>query len=377
MSQQNIWLTNGFVKSSQCAPFVIDSDQEYYSNLRDRYKGLYEDAKKAGADEKSLHLIKRFTEKVCEAIRNYYKGNLSTCHDIIRNLVKDAIENPVAVETIDNSEALPGTKGTEVQFFRARINPAGLPYEAQDMLHLPFEMRGKTGNYRFSIPGVPSLYLCNTSYCCWLELGRPSEHDFMVSPVIIDKDLKVLNLAVMSRDIVRMNDFDEGRVHSWLMRLILMIATSYRIKEENRNFRSEYIISQSIMLACKRLKLDGIAYYSKQVEDEIFAFPAVNVALFAEYKVGERYADICKRIKVGKSFNYALFRQLHIIPERNKYDLRSLNNNVLSIIGTYERGFAYNDTQFAEFDKFLFSGWEKEKEDYGNALQKSEPYNHI
>lgn len=65
------------------------------------------------------------------------------------------------------------------------------------MLHLPFPMRGKTGNYRFSIPGIPSLYLGNSSYACWLELGRPAEYKFNVSPVVLDGSQKIFNLAVM------------------------------------------------------------------------------------------------------------------------------------------------------------------------------------
>ena len=67
--------------------------------------------------------------------------------------------------------------------------------------------------------------------------------------------------------------------------LMLTIATSYRIKEAGRTFKSEYIISQSIMMACKRLGYDGVAYYSKRVSDEIFAFCAINLALFVDYKV--------------------------------------------------------------------------------------------
>ena len=50
-----------------------------------------------------------------------------------------------------------------------------------------------------------------------------------------------------------------------------------QIKEGGRTFKSEYIISQSIMMACKRLGYDGVAYYSKRVYDEIFARCAINL----------------------------------------------------------------------------------------------------
>ena len=87
----------------------------------------------------------------------------------------------------------------------------------------------------------------------------------------------------MSRDCSQLDDGDEKRVHCWIKLLVLMIATSYKIADPNRVFRSEYIISQSIMLACKRLGYDGVAYFSKRVESELFAVNAINLALFAEY----------------------------------------------------------------------------------------------
>ena len=62
-------------------------------------------------------------------------------------------------------------------------------------------------------------------------------------------------------------DLDE--IHCWLKLYMLSIATSFRINEKERTFKSEYIISQAIMMACKRIGDDGIAYYSKRVSDEI------------------------------------------------------------------------------------------------------------
>ena len=119
------------------------------------------------------------------------------------------------------------------------------------MMFLPKEKRAMSGNYRFSIPGNPSLYFANSSYGCWIETGFPSEIDFNVSPALLDGTQKVFNLAVMIRDFTQLNEFEDDRVHCWLKLFMLSIATSYRIKEPDRSFKSEYIISQAIMMACK------------------------------------------------------------------------------------------------------------------------------
>lgn len=364
------WITKAdFMNSDLWAPFKLDSDIEYYDDLCKKYRVLLDTATKSGADEESLKIIKKYTSKIREAIRKYYYGQISTSHAIIKNLLRDVVNNPLAVSNINSSKAFPGVS-KEIQFFRARINEDVTIFKPKDMLHIPFNMRGKTGNYRFSIPGIPSLYLGNTSYACWLELGCPAEHRYNVSPVLLDGTQKILNLAVMTRKQFDVNDCNEEYVHCWLKLLCLMIATSYVIKEKERSFKSEYIISQSIMLGCKELGLDGVAYFSKRVEDEVFAFAAINIALFTNYEKGKKYSEICKHIKVDESYNFAMFKQLGDVDKKKEYeDYRVLQTGLPTKIGKYNRQFTFGETEFCKFDKFLFSTWkDKEKVKYGNAL---------
>lgn len=205
--------------------------------------------------------------------------------------MKGCCDNKLADSLLTESRAFPGVLGTEIQFFRARTSDTAQTFSPKEMLHHPFRLRGMTGNYRFSIPGVTSLYLANSSYGCWIELGRPSEHDFNVSPFVLDGSQRVFNLAVMTRHIFHLKSDDD--VHCWIKLLVLMIATSYKVNEKSRVFKSEYIVSQSVMLACKRLGFAGVAYFSKRVESELFAVTAINLALFAEYKKGQEYGEIC------------------------------------------------------------------------------------
>lgn len=228
------------------------------------------------------------------------------------------------------------------------------------MLHLPLKLRAKSGNYRFSIPGNPSLYLANSSYGCWIETGFPSENEFNVSPVLLDGTQKIFNLAVSIRDFHALNEFEENRVHCWLKLYMLTVATSYRIKEDGRTFKSEYIISQSIMMACKKLGYDGVAYYSKRVYDELFALCAINLALFVDYK-GD-YSKLIKHMKMDDAFNFGLYKQLcaTLMCETLKYrdyELRCTQSGFITNIGSYDRQYPYTETKYSDFDKFLFSSW--------------------
>ncbi len=349
------WMNNGFICKDLYAPFVLERDSEYLDDLKKKYKLVLQQARSAGADDESLKILKKFKNKILKALKCYYKADIEQCNIIIRNLIKDVGEDPFAVNSLNESYAFPGNLGTEIQLFRCRMGNPSNAYMAKDMLHLPHKLRAKSGNYRFSISGNPSLYLANSSYGCWIETGFPAENEFNVSPVLMDGTQKILNLAVSIRDFHALNDFEEYRVHCWLKLYMLTIATSYRIKEVGRTFKSEYIISQSIMMACKKLGYDGIAYYSKRVNDEIFALCAINLALFVDYE-GE-YSKIIEHMKMDDAFNFGLYKQLCASLTYKDYELRSTRTEFITNIGNYDRQYPYNETKFFDFDKFLFTSW--------------------
>lgn len=349
------WMNNGFICKDLYAPFVLEKDSDYIDDLKKKYKIVLQQAESAGADDESLKILKKFRNKILEALKCYYKADIEKCNTIIRNLIKDVGEDPFAVNTLDKSYAFPGGAGTEIQFFRCRMGNPSNAYVAKDMLHLPLKLRAKSGNYRFSIPGNPSLYLANSSYGCWVETGFPSENEFNVSPVLLDGTQKVFNLAVSIRDFHALNEFEENRVHCWLKLYMLTVATSYRIKEEGRTFKSEYIISQSIMMACKKQGYDGVAYYSKRVSDELFALCAINLALFVDY-TGE-YSKIVKHMKMDDAFNYGLYEHLNSTLTYRAYELRSTRTLYITNIGCFDRQYPYRETKFSKFDEFLFATW--------------------
>lgn len=139
-----------------------------------------------------------------------------------------------------------------------------------------------------------------------------------------------------------------------------MIATSYRVEEKDRNFKSEYIISQLIMLSCKEHEIDGITYFSKQVSEETFARGAgVNLVLFAKYNTGDKISEICKHIEIDDSFNFSMYK--HLLPslDYKGYDLRIDASPYINNIGSYNRQFPYQETDFYGFDKYLFANWSK------------------
>lgn len=116
---------------------------------------------------------------------------------------------------------------------------------------------------------------------------------------------------------------------------MLTVATSYRIKEDGRTFKYEYIISQSIMMACKKFGYDDVACYSKRVYDEVFALCVINLALFVDYK-GD-YSELIKHMKMDEAFNFDLYKQLCATLKYRDYELRCAQSGLIPNIGSYDR----------------------------------------
>lgn len=346
-------------------PFVVKQDIDYSRALKDKLSFICDDVKNAGASELCVKTVIDVCDRLLDALDKYYKGDIWEAHVIIDDLIHSIDMCEPAVSNINNTYALWG-KGEKVNLFRARLSDSMLDFPAEEMLHIPFDLRTKVKSERFSIPGLPCLYLGNTSYSCWIELGSPADYRFNVSPIYIEGDVKVLNLAVSIRHIRNWNDSlndsitreeSDKILNEWLKLLLLTVATSYSVNENGRDFKSEYILPQMIMLACKSHALAGVVYISKKVSEEIFGMvAAVNVALFAAYSGEKKYSKICDSIQISDSCNFAMYNR--ILMNSMKYkdtELTIQNAPIIRNIGSYDRQIPYYETTFFGFDKYLFT----------------------
>ena len=338
-------------------PFKVDFDADYYDDLRDRYSRLLKKSREVGADDESIKIVEEYSKSVLEALECYYRADVSECNAIIYRLIEKIGDDPFAKTELICTSAFPGEAVNEIQLYRARIGDSGKRFTKEEMLPFSKRKRAFGANCRFSIPGNPCYYLANSSYGCWIESGFPDESRFNVSPVRVDGNLKVLNLAVAIRIHLYLNEYEMDRVHLWLKLFILTLATSYVISEEKRVFKSEYVISQAIMQACRKLNYDGVVYYSKRVSDEMFAFSAVNLALFIRYSDDEE-SELIKYIQIDKPSNYGDYKNLLCSARYKDYSLRLDRIGIANNIGCYQDQKTYVDTEYSMFDRYLFAIWD-------------------
>lgn len=356
------------------SPKMIKDANLYKDSLLTWMENLEKEFIANSADSQYVSVIKNLRNGINEILEKYRAGNVGAAYEKMKSIVSglmcettgiavSSVENSVAFNDIEN--VISGSIGdSQIELFRARTSEKHRVFTREEMLHIPFDMRSIVSSVRFSIPGLPCLYLATTTYCCWLELRTPPDHQFNVSPVRINQKSKILNLTMtadMFEQIVQYTETKKTANKHTLEALklwILSYASSYKVNADNRSFKEEYIIPQLIMLVSRDLGLEGVSYYSKQVEDDRFAHMlSVNLALFAKYNGEKKFSEICRDVEIAPSYNYAMFKQLGY-SEKNKsqsVELHIKNTKYPIMIGGFSRQNEYQFTEFYDFDRYLFS----------------------
>lgn len=209
-------------------PILIEKDEMYVSTLTKKfqqYQQYLDDElptwnwlnQRESESNWNIDLIIQSTKKICDDILNsislYYEGNIACAINTVEKIISKIQKrdtNNFFISTIDHSYATRETipfpflhkdpsqfqhyRDIPLSFFRARTDSVE---RYRDMGHVPLNMREKIGTQRFSIPGVPCLYIGTSSLDVWKELGCPSFHDFNVSAIQLTeygKKRKILNL---------------------------------------------------------------------------------------------------------------------------------------------------------------------------------------
>lgn len=344
-------------------PKKINKDNEHFEEVLKFMDILISDLKSNDIGQEYIEIAEDYKNLFESVLTKYYEGKIVDAYNIIDNLIKEYKNNSIIFSKLSKSYSfnyyvIENKKWYEFIFFRARVGNIENENKENALMHTPFDMISKIGSNRFSIPGQPCLYLGSTSYACWIEMDKPSDKDFNAGCVLLNKDYEILNLSTDIRvflgavSVLKKDSDKQMMFKSYLLSQV----TSFRIIEEKRNFKSEYIISQLITLACKSNGIEGISYISKRVSSNVFGHDiCMNLALFVPYEHGEKYASIMKtEMKIGYPVNYAYFEKLKRAPlclsiERFDYE----NSPYPTNIGDFENQTPYTETHFYDFDKYL------------------------
>ena len=270
--------------------------------------------------------------------------------------------------------------------YRARKGSSDQIEDIWSMYHIPFNLRSSVESQRFSIPGLPCLYLGKSVYTCWMELKQPSDLEFYVSRARVDDKIKIFNLAVNISDLINFcGDFSEKDlviynssqkgvtrdefILNHLKIWVLSFASSFKIKQESRQFKSDYIIPQLVMLALKQLDIPAVAYLGKTFPEneclQNFAKLNINIAIimdkkniFKDPQKENEYSNLMNSVHLLHPINFAQFKNIKSFKSSEKVKSdnaigspRGYVSHRIRIAGMLYK--LYDDTYFCEFERYM------------------------
>jgi hypothetical protein len=212
-----------------------------------------------------LNPITKLEEKICSSVENYLKGQPEKAYVQLKNGI-------VFVEKkLNNLKSLNVYSADISNMYRMRISEDGRPFaKPKDLFHIPFELRHKVSSQRYSIPGLPCLYLGSSIHVCWHELRQTDYDNLYVSKFKSKNKIKFMdfaykpNLLAFIASNTSNNPPAEDFIVNYAVCWPLIAACSIIRLYPDSPFAPEHIIPQIIMQWLMRdaIDCDGIRYFS-------------------------------------------------------------------------------------------------------------------
>lgn len=198
---------------------------------------------------------------IIKTVDTYYKGESSKAYEIL----KKALNESNITGYLDKENEL--SSGSSM--FRIRKCTDNYPLTKEELFHIPFQHRSRVNTQRYSIPGLPSLYLANSIYVAWEELKRPGFNEIHATRLVNNHPLTLLDLT--SDIFARNGDLVDNVSHGWHLLYKVMVwpliaACSIKVQNRNDPFKPEYIIPQLLLQWVNKSAVFGIKYSSTHVD---------------------------------------------------------------------------------------------------------------
>ncbi|MDD3567899.1 MAG: hypothetical protein PHT92_05815 [Bacteroidales bacterium] len=254
---------NQYIKNLS-PPFISNENESYFSSLENKFEIFIKyleisEFKKILSSDDYLN-IKTISKSVLNAIDEYLKGKSGTSYRIIENVLGSKnfnLENTTYQLCNENS------------LIRIRKSKTNL-HKRNELFHIPFNQRQKVAKQRYSIEGLPCLYLAATSYTAWLELNKPSFNELWVSAFRATRNIPIFDLSYTLSKLK--NDYlnkiiSKNETIDKLKLFPIVLATSFRVKYPNDFFHQEYIISGKLLQwIVNNTSFKGIRFLSTKLE---------------------------------------------------------------------------------------------------------------
>lgn len=295
-------------------PFTIKKDIiTEYRDICDRYLKFLEShisemnngfARKLS---RRLEKTKIISIGITECLQHFLSGDIKTAYDSF-----DSIFNDTTISKYIQNISIPLNEicNKMTPLFRVRKSDSPL-ITREEMFHIPFKLRHLVNAQRYSVAGLPCLYLGSSLYICWQEMDKPDFNKLYLSSFSSNDDnAKVLNFAsdilfgkLRALHIPKHLQYSEISIITQLSYLTLyplIIACSFIKKAKNASFNQEYIIPNLLMQWISRRNRSnvmGIAYRSTKLKRTTQNKRSINVVLPPKITYSQTLShDFCPKL---------------------------------------------------------------------------------
>lgn len=259
-------------KSSSSSPYRIELEARLNEFLRRITKLDSNKSEFAATIRERFNDLVTLRDSILLVIDHYLVGDIGSAYDEVERLLKSTLINTYYPKlTFDLGKNPKSPKS----LFRIRVSSSQLS-DQYDIFHVPFELRHLVSSQRYSISGLPSLYLGESIYVCWEEMGRPDLNQVYLSRFEAKSHnghgLKYLNLAYSLELLLKeelelpLEDelVDRQLFEAFIFMYPIVIACSFKRAHEKAHFNVEYVLPNLILRAIHNNvgHFNGLAYLS-------------------------------------------------------------------------------------------------------------------
>jgi hypothetical protein len=282
------------IRNEEDFPDYIRKTLQNYLSILNSSEGRLSDTIKSRID-----LIMNLSYGLIDAVEEYYLGHVYKAYKSFSTSVssiKKYLFLQSSINLLDNQNR----KISEEFYFKIRVGHRKT-FSKTEMFIRPFNHRENIQTYRYSIPGLPCLYLSNNIITAWFELGCPEINSLQIARFELSNNLKKLYFG----DIKQLIDYSEDKEGStdqllvnYLTYFPLHAVCTVKTKNEESIFKPEYIFPQLLMQWVHDENIDMIEYMSTQITYEQITkksfFQFHNIAIPAQCFQKDGQCEILK-----------------------------------------------------------------------------------
>ena len=239
-------------------------DECNLSSIIDNVSSGYDFFLTTHSKRRLVNCISTIQGRFLEILENCYKGNFFKAYNILcKSLFSTTILARYIVEPYYNYISFRPSL-VKRTFYRMR--------DSNDIVdncfHVPFECRYNVSTNRYSLPGIPALYLADSKKTADAELGILEKEYRFVSKFTLKRSIHLYDLQVPSQK--QIEQYDDCDILRKIILYPLILLCTTRSSITDNKFKEEYFISQLFSHLIfdnnnkytQGLKYDGIIYSS-------------------------------------------------------------------------------------------------------------------